>query len=233
MTAARTQRSLIRTKYKSDFPSSKLRVQIIGSHYGVICRHKSLAFITGSLVVTYKSRYRDHLLSHIFKPFVAEMPVSRKINKSFSPGAREKRARVRHSRPRPVASDLALRPVSLFGLSRPGTNRARSTSTDSRRPPVAGYVLRVCMGITRIKAVFPSGAENISKSRDGGKGITLVLSVMAVDGVIYAAQLGRRLAARGRTGSAGMGGGRTGRGGEKVERRCRAGCWREEYSCPG
>lgn len=34
------------------------------------------------------------------------------------------------------------------------------------------------------------GVENISKSRrDEGKGITLVLSVMAVDGVIYAARL--------------------------------------------
>jgi len=44
------------------------------------------------------------------------------------------------------------------------------------------------------------GVENISKShRDEGKGITLVLSVMAVDGVIYAAWLESEIrAARGR-----------------------------------
>jgi len=44
------------------------------------------------------------------------------------------------------------------------------------------------------------GAENILKSRrDEGKGITLVLSVMAVDGVIYAARLEPEIrAARGR-----------------------------------
>jgi len=42
------------------------------------------------------------------------------------------------------------------------------------------------------------GAENISKSRrNEGKGITLVLSVMAVDGVIYAARLDRRFAQHG------------------------------------
>lgn len=43
------------------------------------------------------------------------------------------------------------------------------------------------------------GAENISKSRrDEGKGITLVLSVMAVDGVIYAAARPEIRSARGR-----------------------------------
>lgn len=39
------------------------------------------------------------------------------------------------------------------------------------------------------------------------RGITLVLSVMAVDGVIYAARLGRRFAPRGQKGSEGGGGG--------------------------
>jgi len=39
------------------------------------------------------------------------------------------------------------------------------------------------------------GAENISKSRrDEGKGITLILSVMTVDGVIYATRLSWRSA---------------------------------------